>query len=201
MGVVQPPYYRWFYHTWLITYLWPSMSLYILFRPHGLILYFDVPRSSLKNTCLLLHATFKPILACTRNFWPQTRIHRDVCINSNIFGFFLIWVQRSWLLAFHMLWDRSDSTLHHPFGVLYKEPLGYIKEGELKSKETIVHCCLSLLILESASLYPFGALCVLPKLAIERWRIEVVEAQVEDLVSPVRRCADIGCHYCNLWFY
>ena len=32
---------------------------------------------------------------------------------------------------------------HYPFGVLYKEPLGNIEEEELKSKETIVHCCLS----------------------------------------------------------
>ena len=88
--------------------------------------------------------------------------------------------------------------------MLYKEPLGYIEEEELKSKETIVHCCLRLLILESASLCPFGALCVLTKLAfscelaIERWRIEVVEAQVEESVSLVRRHADRGCHSCNL---
>ena len=65
--------------------------------------------------------------------------------------------------------------------MLYKEPLGYIEEEELKSKETIVNF-LSLLVLESTSLCPFGALCVLPKisfacdLAIKRWRIEVVEA-------------------------
>ena len=85
-----------------------------------------------------------------------------------------------------------------------KEPLRYIEEEELKSNETIVHCCRSLHILESASLCPFGVLCVLPKLAfacelaIERWRIEVVKAQVEDLVSPVRRRADRGCHSSNL---
>ena len=78
--------------------------------------------------------------------------------------------------------DRSDLTLHYPLGVLYKEPLGYIEGEELKRNETIVHCCHSLHILESASLCPFGAICVLPKiyfaceLAIERWRIEVVEA-------------------------
>ena len=99
--------------------------------------------------------------------------------------------------------DHSYLTLHYPFGVLYKEPLGYIEDEELKSKETIVHCSLSLHILESASLYPFGALSVLPKLsfscelAIEIWRIEVVEAQVEESVSLVRRCANIGCHLCN----
>ena len=45
-------------------------------------------------------------------------------------------------------------------------------------------------------------LCVLPKLdfvceiAIERCRIEVMEAQVEDSVSAVRRSADKVCHYC-----
>ena len=97
--------------------------------------------------------------------------------------------------------DHSDLTLHYPFGVLYKEPLGYIEEDELKSKETIVHCCHSLHILESTSLCPFGSLCILPKLVfsceldIERWRIEMAEAQVEDSVYPVRRHADRGCTY------
>ena len=79
-----------------------------------------------------------------------------------------------------------------------------LKREELKSKKTIVHCCRSLLILEFASFCTFGALCVLPKLAfayelaIERWRIEVVEAQVEDSVSLVGRHANKGCHLCNI---
>ena len=38
--------------------------------------------------------------------------------------------------------------------MLYKEPLGYIEEEELKSKKTIVHCCHSFLVLDSASLCP-----------------------------------------------
>ena len=42
----------------------------------------------------------------------------------------------------------------------------------------------------------FPSLPLLCELAIERWRIEVVEAQVEDLVSTVRRSADKFCHYC-----
>ena len=97
--------------------------------------------------------------------------------------------------------DCSDLTLHYPFGVLYKEPLGYIEGEELKSNETIVHCCHIFHILEFVSLCAFGALCVFHKLsfayelAIERWGIEVVEAQVEDSVSLVRRCSDRGCHY------
>ena len=51
-----------------------------------------------------------------------------------------------------------------------------------------------------------GALFVFPKLsftcelAIDRWRIEVVEAQVEDSISLVRRCDDRGRHSCNLLF-
>ena len=98
-------------------------------------------------------------------------------------------------------------TLDYPFGLLHKEPLGYIEEEELKSNKTIVHCCCSLHILESTSICPFGALCVLPKLdfscelAIKRWRIEVVEAHVEDSVTLVRRCSERGCHFCNFLFY
>ena len=112
--------------------------------------------------------------------------------------------QTTCLFAFHIPRYHSDLTLHYPFGVLYKEALGYIEGEELKSKKTIAHCCCSLLILDSTSLCPFGELCVLPKLAfacdlaIERWRIEVVEAQVEDSVSPVRKRFDRGCHFCNL---
>ena len=42
----------------------------------------------------------------------------------------------------------------------------------------------------------FPRLPFLCEIAIERWRIEVVEAQVQDSVSPVRRSADRVCHYC-----
>ena len=107
--------YSWFYHTWLMTYLWPSLSLCKLFRPHVLILYFDVSKFIPKNICLLLYMTFNPILACTHDFWPQTHIHQDVCIKPNSFGFFLVRVQTTWLFAFHMPWECSDSTLHYPF--------------------------------------------------------------------------------------
>ena len=48
--------------------------------------------------------------------------------------------------------------------------------------------------LEHIVFFPrFPLLC---ELAIERWRIEVVEAQVEDSVSSVRRSANRVCHYC-----
>ena len=65
-----------------------------------------------------------------------------------------MWIWITCLLAFHMPWDLLELTFHYPIEALYKEPFGYIKEEELKSKKTIVHCCRSLLVLESASLCP-----------------------------------------------
>ena len=106
--------------------------------------------------------------------------------------------------------DRSDLTLHYPFGVLYKEPLGYIEEEELKRKKTIVHFCHSLHILESASLCLFGALCVLPKLAfscelaIKRWRIEVVETpfiRFVDMPIEVVTCVIYDLININIFSY
>ena len=117
----------------------------------------------------LMYTSLRSKVTCTCNFLPQTHIHRDVCISPNIFGVFLIWVQMTWLFSFPMSRYRSDLTLHYPFGVLYKEPLGYIEEEELKSNITIVHCCLILLVLESTSLCPFGEHSVLPKLSFSLW--------------------------------
>ena len=63
--------YSWFYHTWLITYWWPSLSLCRLFGPPFPILYFYVPIKSPKTpiyVCTWLlnqyphtHANFEPI--------------------------------------------------------------------------------------------------------------------------------------------
>ena len=65
-----------------------------------------------------------------------------------------MWIQITFILSFHMPRDCSYLTFHYPFEALYKEPLGYIKGEELKSKKTIVHCCHSFLVLDSASLCP-----------------------------------------------
>ena len=60
---------------------------------------------------------------------------------------------------------------------------------------------LSELILEFSSLCPLEHFVFFPNLPfaceldIERWRIEVVEAQVGDLVSPNHRHAVRGCIY------
>ena len=84
---------------------------------------------------------------------------------------------------------------------LYKEPLGTLKAyREIESKETIVHYFQNLYL----SLHPFvpwSTIVFFPRfpfageLAIVRWRIDVVEAQVGDSVSLVRRRAVRGCIY------
>ena len=95
--------------------------------------------------------------------------------------------------------DRSDSNFHYPFENLYNELYGTLKAYErIESKESTVHCCQNLCL----GLHPFvpwSTFVLFPRLpfsceiVIERWRIEVVEAQVGDSVSPVRRQADRGC--------
>ena len=86
---------------------------------------------------------------------------------------------------------------------LYKEPLGTLKA--YRDIERLKQRNYSPLFPELyLSLHPFVPLehfCVLPKLsfaseiAIERWRIEVVESQVGDSVSPVHRRAIRGYTY------
>ena len=91
-----------------------------------------------------------------------------------------------------------------PLEKLYKELLGTLKAYErIDRKETIVHCCRNLCL----SLHPFVpwstfvfflSLSFDCELAIERWMIEVVEAQVGDSISLIRRRADRDCIHCNL---
>ena len=116
-----------------------------------------------------------------------------------ILEFSLMWIWVTCILAFHMPWDHLNSNFHYPIKELYKEPFG-IEEQENYSPLLLE------LILESASLCPlenfvfFPSLPFVCELVIERWRIEVVEAQVGDSVSPICRCADRGCHYFNICF-
>ena len=93
-----------------------------------------------------------------------------------------------------------------PLKSYIRNSLDTLKAWGIESKKTIVHCFWSLYL----SLHPFvpwSTFVFFPRfpfscdLAIERWTIEVVEAQVEDSVSPIRRHADRGCIHCNLWFY
>ena len=149
----------------------------------------------------MIYMAFNPITAYIRGSIPDNRVHRDVYINPNPFGVFLDL-------------DLTHSTPGLPYALrslrfdpslslvkLYKEPLGTLKAyRENWSKETIVHCCQNLYL----SLHPFvpwstvvffPSLPFASKLAIKRWRIEVVEAQMGDSVSLVRRRVVRGCIY------
>ena len=163
------------------------------------------PRSSLK-TCKNFH---------TRLLIPFSRIYTDLTLKPTCIGicakgqiileFSLMWIQVTCLLAFHIPLDHSDLTFHYPIEEIYKELFGYIVGGGIEEQENYSPL-LPELILEPASLCPLEHFVFFPRLpfacelAIEKWRIEVVEAQVGDSVSPICRRADRGCHYCNLCF-
>ena len=135
--------------------------------------------------------------------WPLKPRTSGCVHNPNPFGVSLTWIRLTWLLAFHMPWDRSDLTFHYPFEKIYKELKAYER---IERKETIVHCfrnlCLSLhLFVPWSTFLFFPSFPFACELAIERWRIEVAEAQVGDSISLIRRRVDRGCIHCNLQFY
>ena len=164
------------------------------------------PRPSLK-TCENCYTLLLNLLSRIYAGLTSKTAYIRMCTKIQILlDFFLTWIWLTCLLAFHMPWDHSDSMFHYPIEEIYKEPFGCI-EGMRNWEQENYSPLLSELILEFASLCPLEHFCVLPKisffceLAIKRWRIEVVEAQVGDSVSSICRCADRGCIHCNLWFY
>ena len=131
----------------------------------------------------------------------------EMCAKRQILlEFSLTWIRLTCLMAFHMPWDHLDSTLPCPIEELYKEPFGYIERGGIEEQENYSSLLSKLGYTWVYIPLSLGSLCVLPNISfycevsIERWMIEVVEAQVEDSVSLVCKCADKGCHSCNLWF-
>ena len=93
-----------------------------------------------------------------------------------------------------------------PLKSYIRNSLIHWRHKRIESKETIFHCfrnlCLSLHPFVPWSTFVFfPSLSFACELAIERWRIEVVKAQVGDSISLIRRRADRGCIHCNLWFY
>ena len=124
------------------------------------------PITSLK-TCIICHTWLLNLFSCMYVDMTLKPAYIGMCAKGQIvLDFSLMWIRVTYLLAFHMPWDRSDLTFHYPIEALYKEPFGYIEGGELKSKKTIVHCCRSLLILESASLCPLEHLVFFPTLPL-----------------------------------
>ena len=153
----------------------------------------------------LPYANFNPLSRIYAGFTSKTAYIRMCAKIQILLEFSLMWIWLTCLLAFHMPWDRSDLTFHYPIKELYNEPFGYI-EGMRNWEKENYSPLFPKLVLESASLCPlehfvfFLSLPFACEIAIERWRIEVVEAQVGDSVSPIHKHADRGCLYCNLSF-
>ena len=113
---------------------------------------FDVSLIIPKNTWKMLYTDFNPITTYIHGFDPYNHVHWDVCIIQILLEFSLTWIRLIRLLAFHMPWDRSDSTLHYPLWSYIRNPLVHWRQEErIESKEIIVHCCRNLYL----SLHPF----------------------------------------------
>ena len=158
------------------------------------------PRSSLK-TCKNCHTwLLNPFSRIYVGLTPKTA-YIGMCTKGQILlEFSLMWIRLTCLLAFHMPWDRSDSTFHYPIDELYKEPFGYI-EGiwEIKSKRTIVHCCWNL-CLSLHPLCPLEHYCVLPKLTFCLWSCN---QEMEDWGGggPSGGFSFSGSHTCRQMLY
>ena len=116
------------------------------------------------NLWKMIHADFILIVVYIRGFDTYNHVYGDVCIIQILLEFSLTWIGLIRLLAFHMPWDRMDSTFHYPYEKLYKEPLGTLKAWE-NWEHRNYSPLLPELMLESASLCPLELLCALPKLA------------------------------------
>ena len=147
------PYYNWFYRTWWITLLWPSLSLYRLFRPHVPFLYFMFPMSSLK-TCNNCHTQLLIHFSCIYvNLTLKPAFTRVGCVQKAKWFWSFSWCGSeslvSWTsICLEITWIRPYITSLKRY---IRKPLDTLKGEELKSKRTIVHCCRSLYL----SLHPF----------------------------------------------
>ena len=107
--------YSGFHHTRWITHCmaFPYPAADSLF-PMDHLLSFDVSLTIPKNIRKMIYAAFSPITAYIRGYSLYSRVHRDVYIIQILLDCSLTWIRLIWLLAFHIPWDRSDSTLHCP---------------------------------------------------------------------------------------
>ena len=180
------------------------VPLQTLWTPSTNIVPLMFPRSSLKKHTICYMRLFNPFSRIYTDITPKPT-YITMCPKGKIFlEFSLMWIWVTCLLDFHMPQDRSYLTFHYPIEAPYKEIFGYIEEDELKSKITIVHCCRSLLILESTSLCPLERFVFFPSLHFlvmllsrdgglrwwrPKWRNRFL--QFADVPTEV-------CHLCNL---
>ena len=107
------------------------------------------------------YETFNLILVCTPKFLhciPHTsgNVHK----NKN-FWIFPQWVLNNLTLVLPYAWKRSDSTLHCLLEGYILSLLDALKEENLESKETIVHCFLTCLCLSMHHFVPLEHIVLL----------------------------------------
>ena len=139
--------------------------------------------------------------------WPL-KPHTLGCVQKAKWFWSFSWCGSESLVSWPSIWleiIRIQPSIT-PFKSYIRNPLDTLKVWGIERKRTIVHCCWNLCL----SLHPFvpwRTFVFFPRfpfaceISIKIWRIEVVEAQVGDSVSSIRRRADGGCIHCNLWFY
>ena len=115
------------------------------------------PISSLKTWLNCYTRLLNPFSCIYAGLTPKIVYIRMCAKGQILFDFSLMWIRLTHLLAFHMPWDRSDSTFHYPIEELYKEPFGYI-EGMRNWEQENYSPLLPELVLESASPLSLGAL-------------------------------------------
>ena len=104
--------------------------------PMDHILSFDVSLIIPKTIWKMIYVDFYLITAYIRGFDSYICVHRDMCIVQILLEFSLTWIQLIRLLAFHMPWDRSDSTLDYPLWSYIRNPLVHWRHIErLKAKK------------------------------------------------------------------
>ena len=129
--------YRGFHHTRWITHCmaFPCLAADSL-APMDHFLSFDVSLTIPKNIRKMIYMAFSPITAYIRGYSLYSHVHRDVCIIQILLEFSLTWNRLIWLLAFHMPWDPSDSTLHYPLWSYIRNPLVHWRHIErLRAKK------------------------------------------------------------------
>ena len=135
------------------TFMSFPIPLQTLWTPWTIFVPLMFPISSLK-TCIICYTRLLNLFSHIYMDLTLKPTYIGMCAKGQIvLEFSLIWIWVTYLLAFHMPWDRSYFTFHYPIEALYNVPLGYI-EGGIEEQENIVHCCRRLLILESTSLCP-----------------------------------------------
>ena len=123
---------------------------------------FDVSKI-IPKTCIIYYTRILNLFSHIYADLTLKLVYIGMCAKGQIvLEFSLMWIQVTYLVDFHMPWDRSDLTFHYPIEALYKETFGYIEGRVIEEKENYSPL-LSDLVLESTSLCPLENFVFFPR--------------------------------------